>query len=186
MPQRAFKTCFETDFFTLEEKSSETDKPYYRYNSNSSSISVVLDAEDNLIFVQQYRENLETYTLEFPAGAIELGETPTEAIIREVYEEAGLRVKAKYLGEGFLLMDRCKNPDHLFFAFESLHSPEKDQTKSEFPVVKVPRLSFATRLVNGEFKQLGALSIIALMDYIFDIRFLEDSRSSLSEKGLLK
>ena len=129
----SFKTCFKTDFFTLEEKISETDKPYYRYNSNSSSISVVLDAE------------------------------------------------------GYLLMDRCKNPDHLFFGYELSHSSKARNTlsESEFPVVKVPRLDFATRLANGDFKQLGALSIIALIDYSFNVRFLADPYSSLLKKGLL-
>ena len=137
--------------------------------------------------MRQYRENLETYTLEFPAGGIEPGETPTEAIVREVYEEAGLRIMAKYLGEGYLLMDRCKNPDHLFFGYGLSHSSKSQNmlSKSEFPVVKVPRLDFATQLANGNFKQLGALSIITLIDYSFNVRFLKDPYSSLLEKGLL-
>ena len=130
---------------------------------------------------------MESHTLEFPAGGIELGETPTEAIVREVYEEAGLDVMVKYLGEGYLLMDRCKNPDHLFFGYEPSHSCKASdtQTESEFPVVKVPRLDFTKRLANGDFKQLGALSIITLIDYYFNVRFLSDPRSSLIEKGLL-
>ena len=138
--------------------------------------------------MRQYRENLETHTLEFPAGGIEPGETPTEAIVREVYEEAGLKIMAKYLGEGYLLMDRCKNPDYLFFGYELCHSSKEQNTlsKSEFPVVKVPRLDFAKRLANGDFKQLGALSIVALIDYSFNVRFLADPYSSLLEKGLLR
>jgi hypothetical protein len=84
-------------------------------------------------------------------------------------------------------MDRCKNPDHLFFGYELSHShtPGNTLDKSEFPVVKVPRLDFATQLANSDFKQLGALSIIALIDYSFNVRFLADPHSSLVEKGLL-
>ena len=147
----------------------------------------MLDTEDNLIFVRQFRENLETHTIEFPAGGIEPGETPTEAIVREVYEETGLKIIAKYLGGGYLLMDRCKNPDHLFFGYELPHSDNEQNvlSKSEFPVVKIPRLAFAARLANGNFKQVAALSIIALIDYSFDVRFLTDPYSSLLEKGLL-
>ncbi|MBO1580738.1 NUDIX domain-containing protein [Bacillus sp. XF8] len=41
-----------------------------------------------------------------PAGAIELGETPEEAVVREVWEETGLQVKVKEIigifgGRGF-------------------------------------------------------------------------------------
>ncbi len=137
--------------------------------------------------MRQYRENLETYTIEFPAGGIEPGESPAEAIVREVYEEAGLKIMAKYLGQGYLLMDRCKNPDHLFFGYELPRSRKSLNTlsKSEFPVIKIPRLDFATRLANGDFKQIAALSIIALIDYSFNVRFLSDPYSSLLEKGLL-
>ncbi|MDC3067731.1 NUDIX hydrolase [Paracoccaceae bacterium] len=146
----------------------------------------MLDAKDNLIFVRQYRENLEDYTLEFPAGGIIQGESPKEAIEREVYEEAGLKIRAKYLGEGYLLMDRCKNPDYLFFGYEDCNTDKPIETSlcSEFPVVKIPRLHFADRLRKGNFKQLGALSVIALIDYSFNIRFLDDPYSILLEKGL--
>ena len=147
----------------------------------------MLDTEDNLILVRQYRENLETETLEFPAGGIDPGETPKEAIIREVYEEAGLKIAAKHLGEGYLLMDRCKNPDHLFFGYEiANYNKEKSiSTTAEFEVVKIPRLDFAKCLVDGHFRQLGALSIITLIDYSYNVRFLSDPHSSLLKKGLI-
>lgn len=147
----------------------------------------MLDAEDNLVFVRQYRENLEAETLEFPAGGIEAGETPKEAIIREVYEEVGLKITAKYLGKGYLLMDRCKNIDYMFFGQEITNNDKFTPffASSEFPIIKIPRLNFARYLINGDFRQLGALSIISLIDYSFNVRFLSDSRLSLIKKGLI-
>jgi hypothetical protein len=108
--------------------------------------------------------------------------------VREIYEESGIRVLVSYLGQGYLLMDRCKNPDYLFFAIEDPQISEIKgfQPISEFPVVKIPRLDFGKILANDEFKQLGALSIISLIDTIYDVRFLTDPRSSLIQKGLLK
>lgn len=108
--------------------------------------------------------------------------------MREVLEEAGLIIAAKPLGKGFLLMDRCKNPEYLFFGFEfvSSTSPTNFPSHPEFPVVRIPRLEFSKQLIKGQFAQLGALSIISLIDYCFDVRFLSDPYSKLLEKGLFK
>ena len=56
--------------------------------------SVVLVVTDGgeLILVRQYRPGAELEVLELPAGAIEAGESPTEAADRELAEECGLAV----------------------------------------------------------------------------------------------
>jgi 8-oxo-dGTP pyrophosphatase MutT (NUDIX family) len=41
------------------------------------------------LLVKQYRPPIESYTIEFPAGLIDKGETAQEAAIRELYEETG-------------------------------------------------------------------------------------------------
>jgi ADP-ribose pyrophosphatase len=48
-----------------------------------------LDADGNLIMVQQYRKPIEQVLLELPAGGVEKGETLEQAARREMREETG-------------------------------------------------------------------------------------------------
>jgi ADP-sugar pyrophosphatase/8-oxo-dGDP phosphatase len=48
--------------------------------------------EDCLILVKQYRPPVKSFTLEFPAGLIDVGETPEQAAVRELKEETGYTI----------------------------------------------------------------------------------------------
>lgn len=66
-----------------------------------SVAAIIRNDEDHILFCRKHRETL----WGLPAGAIELGETPTQAVIREVREETGLtvdpeRILGVYGGEG--------------------------------------------------------------------------------------
>jgi len=47
---------------------------------------------DCTVLVRQYRPPLKAYTIEFPAGLIDAGETAAEAAVREMKEETGYEV----------------------------------------------------------------------------------------------
>ncbi len=53
-----------------------------------SVAAIIHDGDGRVLFVQGTGED----SWGLPAGAIELGETPGEAVVREVFEETGLRV----------------------------------------------------------------------------------------------
>lgn len=57
-------------------------------SSKASSTQNINGTIDTLL-VEQYRPPLATYTLEFPAGLIDQGETPKQAALRELWEETG-------------------------------------------------------------------------------------------------
>ena len=53
----------------------------------------LIQPEDELLLVRQFRPPAGKLMLEFPAGLIEPGETPAETAERELYEETGYRGK---------------------------------------------------------------------------------------------
>ena len=61
---------------------------------NGAAAVVPVDDEGRLIMVKQYRNALDRYTLEIPAGGLKTPEEPTrDAAIRELEEETGYRAK---------------------------------------------------------------------------------------------
>ena len=52
-------------------------------------VIVAVDNEDRILMVRQYREPVEEALLELPAGGIDRGETPAQAVRRELREETG-------------------------------------------------------------------------------------------------
>jgi ADP-ribose pyrophosphatase len=59
--------------------------------SYDGSASCIVAVENNeIIMVKQFRPSVEETLIEIPAGKIEEGETPAEAIRRELEEETGL------------------------------------------------------------------------------------------------
>ncbi|MBQ6126368.1 MAG: NUDIX hydrolase [Erysipelotrichaceae bacterium] len=60
---------------------------------HNGGVCIALRNGDSFYMVRQYRYSLGKEMLEFPAGKIEKGEDPDEAIVREVQEETGYTVK---------------------------------------------------------------------------------------------
>lgn len=49
--------------------------------------------KDELYLIKQFRPAVNDYVIEFPAGLIDSGETENETVIRELYEETGLKAE---------------------------------------------------------------------------------------------
>lgn len=60
-------------------------------NHKGAAAIVPVDENGNLIMVRQYRNALERYTLEIPAGGLNPGEDMKTAATRELEEETGYR-----------------------------------------------------------------------------------------------
>jgi ADP-ribose pyrophosphatase len=81
---------------------------------------VPLTADGNLVFVRQYRHNLKSHVLEFPAGTINEGEEPEVAALRELEEETGYaladRARMRSVGAYYSLPSETNKYTHVFVA----------------------------------------------------------------------
>ena len=108
---------------------------------------VALTPDDQVVFVRQFRHGLERVTLEIPGGAIDPGETPRRAAIRELKEETGyVGRRIRKLGvvepNPAIQANRC----HLFLALDVEHRFEAQPDPGEVleverhPLGEVPEL----------------------------------------------
>ena len=59
----------------------------------NAALAVPITAGNKVILLRQYRFAVSRYLLEFPAGTLEIGETPINSIKREIQEETGFKAE---------------------------------------------------------------------------------------------
>ena len=58
-----------------------------------AALAVPITSDNKVIILRQYRFAISRYLLEFPAGTLEIGETPMNSIKREIQEETGYKAE---------------------------------------------------------------------------------------------
>ena len=93
---------------------------WYYVDTPPSVMIVPLTADGQLVFVRQYRHNLKSYQLEFPAGTVAGTEEPSDAARRELQEETGFTLTAgavmRPLGAFYSLPSETNKYTHVFLA----------------------------------------------------------------------
>ncbi|MEZ3116311.1 NUDIX hydrolase [Halobaculum sp. MBLA0147] len=74
--------------YDLVEQPNGTTKRYY-WAELATAVVVLARADDQLLFVEQYRPTVRETQMELPAGIVEAGESYTTAARRELREETG-------------------------------------------------------------------------------------------------
>lgn len=111
--------------------------------------------------VRQYRPAVEAYTWEFPAGTVDAGETPAQAMTRELIEETGLRADELYkIGSYYPDTGRLSQASTGFFARCSADLwPATPEEHLEIRYVTLPQL---LEMVNsGDFRHQLHLALLA-------------------------
>lgn len=97
------ETVLDCGIFTVERRLSrleggEKEATFYALQSKDWVNVVPVTVEGQLILVEQFRHGTGRVSLETPAGLVEADESPIDAALRELREEAGYSGRARILG----------------------------------------------------------------------------------------
>ena len=174
-PQTAFHTpWFQIATIDPGDEPGGSTEPYYVLLRANGVIAVVLDERGRVVLIDQYRPPLGRLTLETPAGSIEPGETPEQAMKREILEETGF--VCDYLvrvGPCRLMLNRENVTDYFFVGLRG--RPAADYARKERGTVHLmERRELRDLVVSRRFEQTIALGGIYMTDKIFGVDLLED------------
>ncbi len=136
---------------------------------------VAIDRDDNVLLVRQFRHPVGKELLEVPAGGIDAGEGPAEAVRREMQEETGYRPeKMERLGGFYSAPGFCTEYLHLYLATDltssQLYAEDTEIIRLErVPIDEIPELITSGRIEDAK-------SIAGLLTY------LEQRKNTTSKK----
>lgn len=184
--QNKFTTVFKTPFFEIQEsdeKFGDEQLPYFRYSSNDSVIASIFDKNGDMILVEQFRNNLNKKTIEFPAGDVNDKESIDISIEREVIEETGYKCKFIYLGAYRLMLNRTNMKHHLFIGFDSIKLKSNMSNEVGIKPVIISREKIKQDIFNEQcIEQLAAFGILFLIEKKIGINIFDDTWLDISKK----
>ncbi len=125
---------------------------------------VAIDANDNVLLVNQFRKPVEEELLEIPAGGIEDGQDPVTTVRREMQEETGyLPQKVKKLGGFYSAPGYCSEYLHLYLATDLIPSRLYAEDTESIELVRMPVSQIPALIASG--KICDAKSIAGLLTY---------------------
>ncbi|MFC2020786.1 NUDIX hydrolase [Chloroflexota bacterium] len=126
---------------------------------------VAIDTDDNVLLVNQFRQPLGKELLEIPAGGIEEGEKPEDAVCREMQEETGyLPQKVERLGGFYSAPGFCTEYLHLYLTTDLTASRLYDEDTEMISLVRVPVIKIPGLITSGKIED--AKSIAGLLTYL--------------------
>jgi ADP-ribose pyrophosphatase len=127
---------------------------------HSECIAVVaVDEKDNVLLVRQYRTPIEKELLEIPAGGIDTGEKPEEAVRREMQEETGfLPRKLVRLGGFYSAPGFCTEYLHLYLATDFMPSRLHAEDTDEISLVRVAVKEIPALLTSGKIEDAKSIA----------------------------
>jgi ADP-ribose pyrophosphatase len=126
---------------------------------------VALDADGNLLLVRQFRKAVGKELLEIPAGGIDPGESPEEAVKREMREETGyLPRKVEPLGGFYSAPGYATEYLYLYLATDLIPSQLFAEDTEGISLVRVAPEEIPELISSGGI--CDAKSIAGLLTYL--------------------
>ncbi len=123
---------------------------------------VAIDADDNVLLVDQFRKPIERELLEIPAGGIDSGEDAEAAVRRELQEETGyLPGKLESLGGFYSSPGYCTEYLHLYLATDLTPSRLYAEDTEDISLIRVPVSQVPALIASGRI--CDAKSIAGLL-----------------------
>jgi ADP-ribose pyrophosphatase len=133
---------------------------------SDSIVAVVLDNQDNVLLVRQFRYAIGKSLLEVPAGGIEPGEEPIDAVRRELQEEIGyLPKKINKLGGFYSIPGYGTEYLYCYLATDLVPNRLVAEDTEGIELVRVPQNQIPQLIASGEI--CDAKSIAALLTFLF-------------------
>ena len=128
---------------------------------------VALDDADNILLVKQFRKPVEKELLEIPAGGIDPGETPEDAVRREMREETGfLPQKVAKLGGFYSSPGFCTEYLHLYLATDLVSSPLQAEDSESITLMRVPLNQITGLIASGAICDAKSIAgLLAFLEY---------------------
>ena len=133
---------------------------------HSACVAIIaVDADDNVLLVNQFRKPVEKELLEIPAGGIEPGEDAVAAVRRELREEAGyLPRKVERLGGFYSTPGYCTEYLYLYLASDLVPSSLNAEDTESIELVRVPISQIPGLITSGSI--CDAKSIAGLLIFL--------------------
>lgn len=124
-----------------------------------------VDADGRILMVTQYRHAAGRRLLELPAGTLEPGEEPAEAVSRELQEEVGRKPgKMEPMGGFYVAPGYCDEYIHLFLCTELEESVLSGDDDEDIEVETLDRGEALAAIADGRISD--AKSIIGLLKWM--------------------
>jgi ADP-ribose pyrophosphatase len=128
---------------------------------------VAVDDKDNVLLVRQYRHPVEKELLEIVAGGIDPGESPEDAVRREMREETGfLPKKVEKLGGFYSAPGYSNEYLYLYLAADLVSSPLRAEDTENISLVRVPLEQVTGLIASGAITDAKSIAgLLAYLDY---------------------
>lgn len=128
---------------------------------HNGGVCIALRNSDYYYMVRQYRYALGKDMLEFPAGKIEKGEVPDEAILREVIEETGFEAKnIKKFGYVIPTCGYCSEKIYLYYGEVDKYVGQHFDIDERLNLEKYTFTQIKEMIKNGEIDDSKTIALM--------------------------